>query len=73
MSIVALKRNSRRFIVPISANGFSLNGGYRNQRLIGSTNLSALTTGQERGCCSYNDPDIVKLSTKIPKVIYIPL
>jgi len=67
MSIVALKRNSRRFQVPISANGFSLNGGYRNQRLIGSTNLSALTNSQERGCCPYNDPDIVKLSTKNTK------
>jgi hypothetical protein len=67
MSIVALKRNSRRFQVPISANGFSINGGYRNQRLIGNTNLSALTTGQERGCCAYNNPEIVKRSTKNTK------
>jgi hypothetical protein len=67
MSIVALKRNSRRFIVPISANGFSLNGGYRNQRSIGDTNLSALTVSQERGCCSYNDPSIAKMSVKNTK------
>ena len=67
MSIVALKRNSKRFIVPVSAHGFSLNGGHRNQRVIGNTNLSALTTGQERGCCPYNDPSIVKNSTKNTK------
>ena len=67
MSIVTLKRKSRRFQVPISEHGFSLNGGYRNQRMIASTNLSALTNGQERGCCPYNDPSIVKLSTKNTK------
>jgi hypothetical protein len=67
MSIVALKRNSRRFLVPVSAEGFSLNGGYRNQRLIGNTNLSALTTNQANGCCSFNDPSIVKISTKNTK------
>ena len=66
MSIVALKRNSRRFIVPISANGFSLNGGYRNQRPIGDTNLSALTNGQNNLCCT-NDPSIIKKSTKNTK------
>lgn len=64
MSIVALKRNSRRFLVPISANGFSLNGGYRNQRAIGDTNLSALTSGQFNKCLSGNNPSIAKLSTK---------
>ena len=67
MSIVTLKRKARRFQAPVSADGFSLNGGYRNQRLIGNTNLAALTTGQERGCCAYNNPDIVKLSTKNTK------
>jgi hypothetical protein len=66
MSIVALKRNSRRFQVPISANGFSLNGGHRNQRLIGNTNLSALTNGNNN-ICSANDPSIVKTSTKNTK------
>jgi hypothetical protein len=66
MSIVALKRNSRRFQVPISANGFSLNGGHRNQRLIGNTNLSALTNGQYN-ICDGNDPSIVKTSTKNTK------
>jgi hypothetical protein len=66
MSIVALKRNSRRFQVPVSANGFSLNGGHRNQRVIGNTNLSALTHGQNN-CCTGNDPSIVKLSTKNTK------
>jgi hypothetical protein len=66
MSIVALKRNSRRFIVPISANGFSLNGGYRNQRPIGDTNLSALYNGHN-AICSANDPAIVKPSVKNTK------
>jgi len=66
MSIVALKRNSRRFQVPISAKGFSLNGGHRNQRSIGDTNLSALTNGNN-SICSANDPSIVKLSTKNTK------
>jgi hypothetical protein len=66
MSIVALKRNSRRFQVPVSANGFSLTGGYRNQRAIGNTNLSALTNANNNGC-SGNDPSIVKPSTKNTK------
>ena len=66
MSIVALKRNSRRFQVPVSANGFSLNGGHRNQRMIGNTNLSALTNGHNN-FCSANDPAIVKISTKNTK------
>jgi hypothetical protein len=66
MSIVALKRNSRRFQVPVSANGFSLNGGHRNQRIFGNTNLSALTNGQYN-YCSGNDPTIVKTSTKNTK------
>lgn len=66
MSIVTLKRSSRRFQVPVSANGFSLNGGYRNQRVIGNTNLSALTSGQYN-ICSTNDPSIVKPSTKNTK------
>ena len=66
MSIVALKRKSRRFLVPISANGFSLNGGYRNQRAIGDTNLSALTAGQYN-ICSANDPSIAKPSVKNTK------
>jgi hypothetical protein len=67
MSIVALKRNSRRFLVPVSANGFSLNGGYRNQRAIGNTNLSALTNSASNSFCSANDPAVVKLSTKNTK------
>jgi hypothetical protein len=66
MSIVTLKRSSRRFQDPISAKGFSLNGGYRNQRAIGDTNLSALTNGQYN-FCSANDPSIVKASTKNTK------
>lgn len=67
MSIVALKRNARRFQVPVSATGFSLNGGYRNQRSIYNTNLSALTTQQENTCGYDNNPAIVKLSTKNTK------
>jgi hypothetical protein len=66
MSIVALKRNSRRFQVPVSANGFSLNGGHRNQRVIGNTNLSALTNATYN-MCSANDPAIVKVSAKNTK------
>jgi len=66
MSIATLKRTSRRFTMPVSANGFSLNGGYRNQRMIGNTNLSALTNGQYN-ICAGNDPAIVKTSTKNTK------
>ena len=44
MSIVALKRNSRRFQDPISAHGFSLNGGHRNIGQVGVTNLAKSVT-----------------------------
>jgi hypothetical protein len=44
MSIVALKRNSRRFQVPISANGFALNGTRRNIGSVGQTNLAKSVT-----------------------------
>lgn len=44
MSIVALKRNSRRFLVPVSANGFSLNGTRRNIGVVGQTNLAKSVT-----------------------------
>jgi len=44
MSIVALKRNSRRFQEPISAHGFSLNGGHRNIGQVGVTNLAKSVT-----------------------------
>ena len=64
MSIVALKRNSKRFQEPISAKGFSLNGGYRNQRSFGNTNLAALYSANG---CNLNDPAVVKLSTKNTK------
>jgi hypothetical protein len=70
MSIVALKRNSKRFQVPISSTskGFSLNGGHRNQRSIYSTNLSALTNSQSNVCEGIsNDPSVVKISTKNTK------
>lgn len=63
MSIVALKRNSKRFQTPVSSNGFSLNGGHRNQRPIANTNLSSLMNGKNN-ICSGNDASIVKLSTK---------
>ena len=43
-SIVALKRNSRRFQVPISQNGFSLNGCLRNIGRVGQTNLGRSVT-----------------------------
>jgi hypothetical protein len=47
MSIVALKRNSRRFQAPISGHGkdgFSLVGGRRNIGAVGQTNLAKSTT-----------------------------
>lgn len=47
MSIVALKRNSRRFQAPISGrghDGFSLVGGYRNIGAVGPTNLAKSVT-----------------------------
>ena len=44
MSIVALKRKSKRFQDPISANGFSLNGGRRNIGQVGPTNLAKSVT-----------------------------
>jgi hypothetical protein len=68
MSIVALKRKSERFIKPISgANSgpsgsvFSLNGGYRNQRAFGNTNLAQLKKSAE--LCYANNPAIIKRST----------
>ena len=44
MSIVALKRNSRRFQDPVSAHGFSLNGTRRNIGSVGPTNLAKSVT-----------------------------
>ena len=46
MSIVALKRNSRRFQAHISggSQGFSLNGGRRNIGTVGQTNLGRSVT-----------------------------
>ena len=63
MSIVALKRNSERYFNPISAHGFSLNGGIRNLRPIGDTNLAWLT-GPNASLCYANNPAIVKRSNK---------
>jgi len=43
MSIVAMKRKSRGYNAPISGQGtqgFSLNGGYRNQGWVGQTSIS---------------------------------
>jgi hypothetical protein len=65
MSIVALKRNSKRYTNKISSNtNFSLNGGYRNQGRVGQTSLSRSITGTKYrgaepighgGCCGqYN-------------------
>ena len=63
MSLVALKRKSRRFKAPISGrgtNGFSLNGGLRNQGWVGQTNLGRANPGTSfrgaypmgnGGCC----------------------
>jgi len=44
MSIVALKRNSRRFQAPISANGFYLNGTRRNIGYVGQNSFGHSVT-----------------------------
>ena len=61
MSLVVLKRKSQRFQDPISARGFSLNGGFRNLRAIGDTNLAQLKTSMG---CRFNDPSVIKRSTQ---------
>ena len=65
MSIVALKKKSRRFIDPISANGsgFSLNGNRRNIGNIGSINLGSYTNkhGAAWSCIS-NDESVINRS-----------
>lgn len=68
MSIYTLQRKSRRFQAPISSEaygghiGFSLNGGIRNNRPVGQTNLMSLKA--ETLACSGNDAQIPKGSTK---------
>jgi hypothetical protein len=64
MSLVTLKRNAKRFQVPISGGPtpFSLNGGYRNLRAVGNTNLAQIKTNSS--LCSGNNPSIIKLSSK---------
>lgn len=66
MSIVALKRNSQRYINPIShnqgANGFALNGTLRNVGWIGQTSLDRI--GTVNSFCVAQTPSIVKTSTK---------
>jgi hypothetical protein len=65
MSIVALKRNSQRFIKPISHNqgnnGFALNGTLRNVGWVGQTSLSRI--GVTLSCLAEN-PSVVKKSTQ---------
>lgn len=58
MSIVALKKNSRRFIEPISggSNTFSLNGVHRNIHSVGPTNLGSYTNKYGATCCNTNTP-----------------
>lgn len=66
MSIVTLKRNSLRYLAPIShnqgRNGFSLNGGLRNYGWVGQTSLARI--GSDKPPCVYQDPSIVKRSTR---------
>lgn len=59
MSLATFKNKSRRFKVPISAHGFSLNGGFRNVGAVGQTNLM-----RSRTSCGTNDSSVTKLSTK---------
>ena len=65
MSIVALKRNSQRFIKPISHNqgnnGFALNGTLRNVGWVGQTSLSRI--GVTLSCLAENS-SVVKKSTQ---------
>ena len=76
MSIVALKKKSKRYTNKLSSNKvFSLNGGYRNQGRIGQTSLSRSLTGTKfkgaepighGGCCGrYN---ITILNTKCSNI-----
>lgn len=65
MSIVALQRNSRRFIDPISSGPtvFSLNGGRRNIGQVGPTDLGTYTNKYGAACaCTSNDSTIIKRS-----------
>jgi hypothetical protein len=71
MSIVTLKKKSRRFQVPISGlgnNGFSLNGGTRNYGRVGQTNFGRSVTGtpfrgtEPRGHGGSNGNYVVKIS-----------
>jgi hypothetical protein len=59
MSIVAMKRKSRGYNIPISANSFSLNGGLRNVGIMGQTNLMRSKTR-----CGADDARVIKRSTK---------
>ena len=66
MSIVNLKRNAMHRFSPIShnqgSNGFSLNGGLRNVGWVGQTSLARI--GSANSFCVYQDPAIVKESTR---------
>ena len=66
MSIVALKRNSQRYLSKVShnqgSNGFALNGGLRNAGWVGQTSLGRI--GSANSFCVYQDPSIVKKSVK---------
>lgn len=66
MSIVALKRNSQRYMSKVShnqgSNGFALNGGLRNVGWVGQTSLGRI--GSKNSFCVYQDPSFVKKSTQ---------
>jgi len=72
MSLVALKRKSNRYFKPVSKNGFSLNGVYRNQGRVGQTSLGrsvtrtpykgALPVGNG-GCCGNYVVSVAKSGT----------
>jgi hypothetical protein len=80
MSIVALKRNSQRYLSKVShnqgSNGFALNGGLRNAGWVGQTSLGRI--GSANSFCVYQDPSIVKKSVKntlgvLPSTIRYPV
>jgi hypothetical protein len=68
MSIVAMKRKSRLSNIPVSRNGFSLNGGHRNQGWVGQTSFGrgnaktpfkgSLPVGNG-GCCGQYTESVV--------------
>jgi len=79
MSIATLKRKTQTKYnnMSVGTQGFSLNGGFRNQGYVGQTSLSrslprTLQQGYGGCCGTYNNPPVVMssvTSTEDPKII----